>query len=139
VEMAFKESLRMIPPVPMIPRRAIKDFEFLGHRIPAGSGVGINTLYTHHMPEHWPEPEKFDPLRFTTQVSAGRHKYAWVPFGGGGHMCLGLHFAYMQAKAFFFQLLSTHRIVLPEGYECDFRMVPIPRPKDGLPITLVAR
>ncbi len=139
VEMAFKEALRLIPPVPMIPRRAVKDFEFQGFKIPAGAGVGINTLYTHHMEEHWPEPEKFDPLRFTTQMSANRHKYAWVPFGGGAHMCLGLHFAYMQAKAFFFYLLSNRKIVLPEGYEGSFFMVPIPRPKDGLPVTMAAR
>ncbi len=138
-EMAFKESLRLLPPVPMIPRRAIRDFEFMGYRIPAGSGVGVNPLYTHHMPEHWPDPDRFDPLRFTTQISANRHKYAWVPFGGGGHMCLGLHFAYMQAKAFMFHLLSSRRIELPAGYTCDFRMVPIPRPKDGLPVTLALR
>lgn len=139
VEMAFKESLRLIPPVPMIPRRAVKDFEFMGYKVPAGAGVGINPLYTHYMAEHWPEPERFDPLRFTTQMSANRHKYAWVPFGGGAHMCLGLHFAYMQAKAFFFQLLSTRRIVLPDGYKGEFHMVPIPRPKDGLPVTLLPR
>ncbi|MCG2841499.1 cytochrome P450 [Sandaracinobacter sp. RS1-74] len=139
VEMAFKESLRLVPPVPMIPRRAVKDFEFQGYHIPAGSGVGINTLYTHHMEEHWPDPERFDPLRFTTQMSANRHKYAWVPFGGGAHMCLGLHFAYMQAKAFFFRLLSDRRIELPQGYECAFHMVPIPRPKDGLPVSLPPR
>ncbi len=139
VEMAFKEALRLIPPVPMIPRRAIKDFEFGGYRIPAGAGVGVNPMYTHMMPEHWPDPERFDPLRFTTQMSANRHKYAWVPFGGGAHMCLGLHFAYMQAKAFFFRLLSERRIVLPDNYEGDFRMVPIPRPKDGLPVSLPRR
>jgi cytochrome P450 len=139
VEMAFKEALRMVPPVPMIPRRAVQAFEWQGYRIPAGSGVGVNPLYTHHMPEHWPEPDRFDPLRFTTQLSANRHKYAWVPFGGGAHMCIGLHFAYMQAKAFFFHLLSERRIELPAGYACEFRMVPIPRPKDGLPVTLAAR
>ncbi|WP_374386005.1 cytochrome P450 [Sandaracinobacter sp.] len=139
VEMAFKEALRLVPPVPMMPRRAIKDFEFQGYRIPAGSGVGINPLYTHHMEEHWPEPERFDPLRFTTQMSANRHKYAWVPFGGGAHMCLGLHFAYMQAKAFFFRLLSERRIVLPDGYTSEFWMVPIPRPKDGLPVRMLPR
>jgi cytochrome P450 len=139
VEMAFKESLRLIPPVPMIPRRAVKDFEFQGYKVPAGSGVGINTLYTHHMEEHWPEPERFDPLRFTTQLSANRHKYAWVPFGGGAHMCLGLHFAYMQAKAFFFRLLSERRIVLDDTCKDDFWMVPIPRPKDGLPVKMLPR
>jgi len=138
-EMAFKEALRLIPPVPMIPRRAIRDFEFMGYRIPAGSGVGVNPMYTHMMPEHWPDPERFDPYRFTTQMSANRHKYAWVPFGGGAHMCLGLHFAYMQAKAFFFRLLSERRIELTAGYVGNFRMVPIPRPKDGLPVTLPRR
>ncbi|WP_448582067.1 cytochrome P450 [Thermaurantiacus sp.] len=138
-EMAFKEALRLVPPVPMIPRRALRDFEFMGYRIPAGSGVGVNPMYTHMMPEHWPDPERFDPLRFTTQMSANRHKYAWVPFGGGAHMCLGLHFAYMQAKAFMFRLLSDRRIVFPEGYRTDFQMVPIPRPKDGLPVALPRR
>ncbi len=139
VEMAFKEALRLVPPVPMIPRRAVRDFEFGGYRIPAGAGVGVNPLYTHHMPQHWPDPERFDPMRFTTQMSANRHKYAWVPFGGGAHMCLGLHFAYMQAKAFFFRLLAERRIVVEPGYRCEFRMVPIPRPKDGLPVTLARR
>jgi cytochrome P450 len=138
-EMAFKEALRLVPPVPLIPRRAIREFEYMGYRIPRGAGVGVNPMYTHMMPEHWPEPEKFDPLRFTTQVSANRHKYAWVPFGGGAHMCLGLHFAYMQAKAFLFRLLSERRIVLPDTYVADFHMVPIPRPKDGLPISLPRR
>ncbi len=138
-EMAFKEALRLVPPVPMIPRRAIRDFEFMGYRIPRGAGVGVNPMMTHMMPEHWPEPERFDPLRFTTQMSAGRHKYAWVPFGGGAHMCLGLHFAYMQAKAFLYRLIGERRIVLPEGYEARFQMVPIPRPKDGLPIFLPHR
>lgn len=139
VEMAFKEALRLVPPVPMIPRRALRDFEFMGYRIPAGSGVGVNPMYTHMMPEHWPDPERFDPLRFTTQMSANRHKYAWVPFGGGAHMCLGLHFAYMQAKAFMFRLLSDRRILFPEDYRAEFRMVPIPRPKDGLPVSLPKR
>ncbi len=138
-EMAFKEALRLVPPVPMIPRRAIQSFEFAGYRIPRGAGVSVNPMYTHMMPEHWPDPERFDPLRFTTQVSAARHKYAWVPFGGGAHMCLGLHFAYMQAKAFLFRLLSLRRIRLPEGYAAEFRMVPIPRPKDGLPVELRPR
>jgi cytochrome P450 len=101
--------------------------------------VGISTMFTHRMAEHWPDPETFDPLRFTAQNARDRHKYAWVPFGGGAHMCLGLHFAYMQVKAFFFELLRTRRIVLEPGYNCDFRMFPIPKPKDGLPVTLVAR
>ena len=99
-EMAFKEALRLKPPVPSMPRRAIRDFTFKGYAIPAGTMVGVNPLFTHHMPEIWPEPEKFDPLRFTDEAQRNRHRFAWVPYGGGAHMCLGLHFAYMQAKCF---------------------------------------
>lgn len=135
-EYAFKEALRMVPPVPGIPRRALADFEFGGYHIPAGTQIGINPSYTHHMAEYWPEPEKFDPMRFEPEQVRERHKYAWVPFSGGAHMCLGLHFAYMQAKIFFHHLLTTHRIEVAEGYEPDWQLWPIPRPKDGLTITL---
>ena len=59
--MAFKEAMRLAPPVPSLPRRAVRDFDFLGFRIPAGTGVNVNPLYTHHMPEIWPEPETLRP------------------------------------------------------------------------------
>lgn len=134
-EMAFKESLRLIPPVPSIPRRALRDFDFGGYRIPAGTSVGVNPAYTHFMPEYWPEPDRFDPMRFTPDAVRERHKYAWVPFGGGAHMCLGLHFAYMQAKIFFHHVLTTHRMSVADGYAPDWQMWPIPQPKDGLTVT----
>ena len=135
VEMAFKEALRMIPPVPSMPRRALKSFEFGGYRIPAGTSVGINTQYVHHMEEYWPEPEKFDPLRFTPEQVRQRHKYAWVPFGGGAHMCLGLHFAYMQVKILLAQVLTRYQIAIEPGYAPDWKAWPIPQPKDGLKVT----
>nr|WP_310525440.1 cytochrome P450 [Polymorphobacter sp.] len=136
IELVFKESLRLIPPVPSMPRRALRDFVFMNHRIPAGAHVGINPMMTHRLPDVWPEPEKFDPTRFTAENSKGRHKYAWVPFGGGGHMCLGLHFAYMQVKSFFFHLLAENRIVLSDTYKGEFIMFPIPKPRDGLPLRI---
>ncbi len=64
-EMAFKEALRMKPPVPSMPRRAVRDFNFKGYAVPAGAMVGVNPLFTHHMPEIWPDPDTFDPMRFT--------------------------------------------------------------------------
>ena len=135
-EMAFKEALRLIPPVPSMPRRALKDFEFGGYRIPAGTGVGINVHWTHHNPEYWPEPERFDPMRFTREAEKARHKYAWVPFGGGAHMCLGLHFAYMQVKVLMAQLLSRYRIEMADGAAGEWQPWPIPKPRDGLRIEL---
>ena len=135
-EMAFKEALRLIPPVPTLPRRALRDFEFGGYHIPAGTGVGINIHWTHHTEEYWPEPERFDPLRFTREAEKARHKFAWVPFGGGAHMCLGLHFAYMQVKVLMAQLLGRYRIELAEGATVDWQPWPIPKPRDGLRVVL---
>lgn len=136
-EYAFKEALRIVPPVPSMPRRALRDFEFRGYRIPAGTFIAINIAYTHQMAEHWPEPDRFDPLRFTPEASRGRHKYAWVPFGGGAHMCLGLHFATMQVRILIAQLLRRYRIELEPGAGEAWQHFPIPRPKDGLPLRFV--
>lgn len=131
-EMAFKEALRMIPPVPSTPRRALREFEFGGYRIPAGAPVGINAQFVHRMEEYWPDPDRFDPMRFTPEAVKERHKYAWIPFGGGAHMCLGLHFAYMQVKVLMAQLLTRYEIGIEDGYEPQWQPWPIPRPKDGL-------
>jgi cytochrome P450 len=135
-EMAFKESMRMKPPVPSMPRRATRDFTFGNYAIPAGTLVGVNPLFTHHMPEVWPEPDRFDPLRFTDEAQRGRHRFAWVPFGGGAHMCLGLHFAYMQAKCFAFHFVKNLSVSLEPGYQPQWQMWPIPKPKDGLKVIL---
>ena len=137
-EMAFKETLRLIPPVPSMPRRALKSFEYGGYHIPAGANVGINIHQVHHSEEHWPDPYRFDPMRFTPDKVKARHKYAWVPFGGGAHMCLGLHFAYMQIKILMAHILTRYSIEIEEGYEADYQPWPIPVPKDGLQVTFKA-
>lgn len=137
-QMAFKEALRLHPPVPTMPRRAIKDFQFGGYNVPAGTFISINPLYTHRMEAHWPDPMRFDPERFTPQAVAARHKYAWIPFGGGAHMCLGLHFAYMQAKLIFAQLLTRYEISVEEAYQAPWQPWPIYKPTDGLPLQLKA-
>ncbi|HTI31220.1 MAG TPA: cytochrome P450 [Sphingomonas sp.] len=133
---AFKESMRLMPPVPSIPRRAIKPFSFGGYDFPAGTFVGINTHFTHTMPEIWPEPQAFDPLRFSPDASKGRHKFAYVPFGGGAHMCLGLHFATMQIKILMWHILRGGRIDLPQVSGDKWQAWPIPKPRDGLPVRL---
>ncbi len=136
-EYAFKEALRMNPPVPGIPRATVKDVEFGGYVIPKGTIIGINPVFTHRMEEHWPEPFKFDPMRFSAEGGVKeRHKYAWIPFSGGAHMCIGLHFAYMQAKVIMAHILPNFRIKVDEGYETEFQILPLIKPVDGLPVRL---
>jgi cytochrome P450 len=98
--------------------------------------VNVSPIFTHYMPQLWPDPERYDPMRFTPEATRGRHKFAFVPFGGGAHMCLGLHFAYMQAKCFTWHLLNNFRVAVEPGYRANWRLLPIPYPRDGLPVTL---
>ncbi len=137
MEWVFKESLRLYPPVLTFARRSLREFEFGGHRIPANAAINFDVPLTHHLPEWWSNPYDFDPERFSDQrAEHKRHRFLWVPFGGGAHMCLGMHFAYMQVKAILHQLLAKYRLTVADDYEMDYQQVPIPKPKDRLPLTL---
>ena len=138
-EWVMKESLRMYPPLTSIPRKAARDCEFGGFQIPKGTPVGISPIHTHHMPQWWTTPSVFDPERFSpSRAEHRRHAYAHLPFGGGAHLCIGQHFADMEVKSVLHQLLRRLRFSVPPGYRMPYQLVPIARPKDGLPITLQA-
>lgn len=131
----LKESLRLCPPVPGLPRQASRDLEFDGYRIPKGSLVNVIFSFTHHMEEYWVEPERFDPERFAPARNEHKiHPYAWVPYGGGAHMCIGLHFAELQVKAVLYQLLRRFRWSTEPGYQLAVDWRSLPKPKDGLPL-----
>ncbi|MEK8049031.1 cytochrome P450 [Ideonella sp. DXS22W] len=136
-EWVMKEALRLYPPLTSIPRKAARDCEFGGYRIPRGTPVGVSPIHTHHMPELWTEPTRFDPERFSpARAEHKRHAYAYLPFGGGAHLCIGQHFADMEVKAVMHQVLRRWRWTVPEGYRMPYQLVPIAKPRDGLPITL---
>jgi cytochrome P450 len=133
----MREALRLCPPVPMLPRVAVRDTAVLGHHIPAGTLVSVANFTNHRMPEHWPDPETFDPDRFSdARRHEITHQYAWFPFGGGVHKCIGLYFADAQIKAVMHQLLLSHAWSVPLDYTWTLDMTTLPIPKDGLPVTL---
>jgi cytochrome P450 len=68
-------------------------------------------MLTHLLPEIWPDPGTYDPLRFSPERSLGRHRFAYVPFGGGAHGCLGANFASLQVRALLRSLLDRHELV----------------------------
>lgn len=137
--LVMKEALRRYPPLPVMPRRSTRPFEFHGYRIRAGQLVAIHPIHTHHMDEYWREPFRFDPERFgEARAEHRQHKFLWVPFGGGAHMCLGLHFAEMQVKAVLTQLLPLFRWSVREDYRMPVRQAPISKPRDGLPLVMHA-
>jgi cytochrome P450 len=133
----MKETLRRYPPLPVIPRVATAEFAFDGFRVPEGAMVVVAPIHTHHMREWWDEPGRWDPERFAPgRAEHERHSHAWIPFGGGPHMCLGMRFAELQVKALLHQLLLRYRWSVPEGYEMPVQPAPISKPMDGLPIHL---
>ncbi len=132
---AFKEALRLYPPVSSVPRHALREHGFAGFRVPAGAMVGVYPIHTHRLPEHWPDPERFDPERFSERGREGRHPGAWVPFGSGAHVCIGQHFAALEVRAIAHQLLRRVRWRVPAGYVMPYATVPIGQPRDGLPVT----
>ena len=136
-EWVMKEALRMYPPLTSIPRKAARDCQFGGFHIPKGTPVGISPIHTHHMPSIWTNPHDFDPERFSpARAEHRRHAYAYLPFGGGAHLCIGQHFADMEVKSVMHQLLRRFRWTVPEGYRMPYQLVPIAKPRDGLPIQL---
>jgi cytochrome P450 len=123
----------------VIPRIATDDFEYEGYRIESGAMVVVSPIRTHHMEEWWTEPFRFDPERFSPERAEDeRHTHAWIPFGGGPHLCLGLRFAEMQIKAIMHQLVQRYRWSVPEGYSMPVQQAPISKPLDGLPIKFEA-
>lgn len=132
---AFKEAMRLMPPVPFILRRSLRSFTWKGHDVPAGTWVYVSPAMVMRDPALYPEPERFDPDRFARGEDRA-HKFAFAPFGGGAHKCIGMHFAGYQAKAFLAALLGRARIEAAGGGRADWRHVPVPMPRDGLPVVL---
>jgi cytochrome P450 len=96
--MVFEEALRLYPPVWFYSYSAVEDDVIGGYHVPAGSGVWLAPYVTHRLPAFWPDPERFDPTRFAAGNDANRPRYAYFPFNGGPHQCLGNHFALMEAQ-----------------------------------------
>jgi sterol 14-demethylase len=106
LENAVKEALRLHPPLIWLPRTALVDFPYKDHVVPKGTIVAMSVALSNKDPDCFPDPERFDPDRFTPpREEDARHPWAYVPFGGGRHRCLGANFAMMQQKAIFSVLL----------------------------------
>jgi cytochrome P450 len=137
MDLVFKETLRMNAPVGTLARQAIDDTDIDGHYVPKGTKLMLGIYATQRMEPWWQDPDTFDPERFgDARREDATHKYAWTPFGGGVHKCIGMHFGSMEVKAIMHQLLLRNSWRIPAGYEPVFDYGTGPFPGDGLPIEL---
>ena len=138
VEMLIDETLRKYPPAYTGPRRSIEPFELHGHRVPGGVHVHYCSWASHHLPDVFPDPERFDPYRFTPEAKAALPKGAYVPFGSGSRTCLGMRFGLAEITAITRAVLSRLRLEPLPGYRMDIRHAPTISPARGLPMRVHA-
>jgi cytochrome P450 len=93
----FKEALRLYPPLWMLARVSITEVPVGEYLLPRGTIVIFSPYALHRRSELWPEPERFDPDRFTPEREAARHRTAFIPFGAGPRTCIGNFFALTEA------------------------------------------
>ena len=85
------------------------------------------------------EPFDFDPERFAEPRREDKsHRMAWMPFGGGAHKCIGLHFGSLEVKLLMHEMLRAYRSSVPESPTAKWDYVPC-RARDGLPVRLTRR
>jgi len=136
--MVLEEALRLYPPASLLSRKAIAADELQGYPIAANSMIMISPYAMHRHPAFWEEPEQFDPERFTSERSAARPAYAYFPFGGGPRICIGNHFAMMEAQLILSTVAQRYQLRLIPGHPVEAQMVITLRPRSGLPMTIHA-
>ena len=110
MDMVINETLRKYPPVSHITRRCVKDYKTPDKDvvIEKGTMVFIPILAIHHDEEYYPEPEKFEPERFTEENRSKRHPYAHIPFGEGPRICIGKNVKKNRDGSIKFIFLQVH-------------------------------
>lgn len=134
----FKEALRLYPPAFTFGRMPLGGDALDGCNIEPGEIVFVSPYAVHHNPDIWENPRAFDPDRFLPDAEAKRPKCAYIPFGAGPRICIGLAFAHMEAQLVLASLLRRHRIVLANRLPVPEPSVTL-RPRDGFQMVVSAR
>jgi cytochrome P450 len=136
----FAETLRLRPTVPMIFRRVVEPLELGGYRLLRGAVVVLSQYVTHRDPRFYEEPERFDPRRWLPEARTARPRFAFFPFGGGPRVCIGEHFAWLEAVILLATIAQRWRIVSVAGGPAP---APVPalqtRPPDSLQMRMELR
>ncbi|MCK8504008.1 cytochrome P450 [Myxococcus fulvus] len=130
----FEETLRLYPPAWRLLRTA-KDADTLGgYTVEPGASVLAVPYIFHRHPEFWPRPDVFDPERFTPEQKAARHKFAYLPFGAGQHICIGNNLALMFGALVLAMVSQRYRFHAIPGRRVDIYPGIALLPKGGMPM-----
>jgi cytochrome P450 len=133
-KMVIEEALRLYPPAWVFERQAIAPDTLGGYPIEPGAIVALCPYVLHRHPDHWENPEGFDPERFRPERAEKRPRYAYLPFGGGPRTCVGNHFAMMEAQILLAMIVREQRLELEPSHRVVLDPVITLRPKHGIKV-----
>ena len=139
VERVFKEAMRLYPPAWSTGREAIEDTEVGGVPVARGTQLWVVQWNLHRDPRFHDDPLRFDPDRWGDARTAGLHRFAYAPFGGGPRLCIGQGFAMMEGVLLVATLAQRARFSLPPGHRLELVPSVTLRPKGGLPVRVEQR
>lgn len=134
-----QEAMRLYPPAAIIPRLAASDVDLGEVRVPAGSTLIVPVYAVHRHAALWPDPHRFDPANFAPDAVRGRHRYAYLPFGAGPRICIGMGFAMIEAVAILAVLLPAVRMTVLDEERLGMRQSITLRPTNGMPMRIARR
>ena len=139
VERVIKESMRLYPPVYTIGRELTEDFELGDYTLSKGDTLLFVQWVTHRSADNFESPLTFDPDRWLPERAKSIHKYAYFPFGGGPRICIGNHFAMMEAVLVLATLIREYRFELLPGQTLELQPAVTLRAANDLQMRLVSR
>jgi cytochrome P450 len=138
-EMVLAESMRLYPPAWAIGRMALNDFEIGGYVVPKKSLVLMSQYVMHHDPRYFPEPDRFDPERWSPEARETRPQFSYFPFGGGPRRCIGEGFAWMEGILLIACLAREWQMRLVPNHPVTLKPVITLRPKHGMRMIVTRR
>ena len=131
-----QEAMRLYPSLPLMSRMCAEDVEVGGLNVTKGTFVFIPIYAIHRHRLLWDDPDVFDPDRFSPERSAGRHRFAYLPFGAGPRVCIGQAFAQTETVAILATLVRGTTLEPDPGHRIRPLMRVSMRPEGGMPMTL---
>jgi cytochrome P450 len=139
-ERVLKEAMRLFPPAWTTGRTALEDIEVRGHRIPKGAQLMMSQWVVHRDPRWFPNPEGFDPDRWLPERARAIPRFAYFPFGGGPRVCIGNHFAMMEATLILALIVRDWQVMLLPGQRLELKpSVTLRQDGPGLRVRLAKR
>jgi cytochrome P450 len=133
------ESMRLYPPAWLLGRRAVNEYRINGYHVPPRSIIVMSQWIVHRDSRHYPDPERFDPDRWTPAFKASLPRFAYFPFGGGPRQCIGESFAWMELVLLVATIAQRWSFDLVPGHPVVPQAAVTLRPKHGMKMIASAR